>query len=153
MLSEFGVVDGIEPSAEGAGIARQKAETYARVTQGAFPNALPKDGGLFDLICLFDFLEYIDKDFEFLKSAYSVTKQSGKVLISVPARLCRPLLRPGQKRKNGNGGRRSGSASQRGDEGLIPNGEAIAESVQLAIWAFTALCGDPSVAAVPPPMQ
>ncbi|MDE2458547.1 MAG: class I SAM-dependent methyltransferase [Rhodospirillales bacterium] len=85
MLSAFGSVDGIEPAAEGASIARQKAENHARVTEGMFPNDLPEDSGPFDLICLFDVLEHIDTDLEFLKSAHSVAGQGGKILISVPA--------------------------------------------------------------------
>ncbi|MDE1906547.1 MAG: class I SAM-dependent methyltransferase [Rhodospirillales bacterium] len=85
MLSAFGIVDGIEPSAEGASIAQQKAEDHARVTRGAFPNDLPEDSGPFDLICLFDVLEHVDKDLEFLKSAHGVAKQGSRILISVPA--------------------------------------------------------------------
>lgn len=85
MLSAFGNVDGIEPSSEGSNMAKQKAGNSARVTQGMFPNDLPENSGPFDLICLFDVLEHVDKDLEFLMSAHGVARQGGKVLISVPA--------------------------------------------------------------------
>jgi 2-polyprenyl-3-methyl-5-hydroxy-6-metoxy-1,4-benzoquinol methylase len=50
-----------------------------------FPNDLPADSGPFDVIGLFDVLEHIDDDLGCLKSAYSVVKHGGKILLSVPA--------------------------------------------------------------------
>ena len=85
MLSSFGLVDGIEPSRDGADIANQKAGCFARITTGLFPDDLPPGSEPFDLICLFDVLEHIEDDLGTLKSAARATKVGGKLLLSVPA--------------------------------------------------------------------
>jgi SAM-dependent methyltransferase len=61
------------------------ARTGQRVMAGNFPEDVPEELHGLDGICLFDVIEHIEDDVEFLRSAKGLLRSGGFVFVSVPA--------------------------------------------------------------------
>jgi SAM-dependent methyltransferase len=83
LLSCFGRVSAMEVDSYAAEIARSK--NIAEVKEGALPDAIPFQQDSFDIVCLFDVVEHIERDKEALISIKPYLKGDGKILITVPA--------------------------------------------------------------------
>lgn len=82
VLSEFGDVTGVEPSAEFFRVARSHNRP---VVYGALPNAIPLPPGSLDGVLLLDVLEHIDDDREALAAVRRLLRPGGVLLCTVPA--------------------------------------------------------------------
>ena len=82
MLSKFGKIFGMEMDQTACEIA--KSRRICDVKQGKLPDKLPFDMN-FDLICMFDVLEHIEKDVETLNSIKMKLTNRGKIVLTVPA--------------------------------------------------------------------
>ena len=87
MLSSFGSVCALEVDETARTIANERTYHKYDIRQGSCPVDIPFLGEKFNLICLFDVLEHIDKDSETLIMAKSLLADGGKLLITVPAYL------------------------------------------------------------------
>jgi SAM-dependent methyltransferase len=88
LLSEFCNVLGLEMESEAIALAKQcRAGAAGNVSmlQGMCPDDLPALGRKFDLICLFDVLEHIERDQESLSQLALLLKPHGRLMVTVPA--------------------------------------------------------------------
>ncbi len=85
MLSRFGTVHAIEMDDTAREIARSRTGGDVAIERGVCPDEIPYHGQQFDLICLFDVLEHIDRDEETLKALSSMLAPGGQMLLTVPA--------------------------------------------------------------------
>jgi SAM-dependent methyltransferase len=87
LLAEFGKVVGLEMTAGAIALAQAKCERTGKVTllQGRCPQDLGGLGERFDLICLFDVLEHIERDGDSLEQLKRLLKPGGKLMLTVPA--------------------------------------------------------------------
>ena len=85
LLASFGEVNAMEMDERARELARQKTGDRVRIKSGHCPDNIPFEGGKFDLICLFDVLEHIERDEETLLVIEKMLKPDGFVLITVPA--------------------------------------------------------------------
>jgi len=85
MLQQFGQVYAME-SDPGAIEHAQRISNIA-IKQGCLPDHIPYHGGSFDLICLFDVLEHVEKDLESLMKIAPLLTSSGKIILTVPAHM------------------------------------------------------------------
>jgi len=85
LLAEFGRVAGFEMSREAIAIAERKTAGRHDVRQGTCPDAIPFEDERFDLVCLFDVLEHIDRDRETLAALRAHLSPGGRILLTVPA--------------------------------------------------------------------
>ena len=88
LLAGFGNVVALEMTADAIALAEARCGgTGRRITmrQGRCPEDLSKLGQQFDLICLFDVLEHIEKDTVSLGRLGSLLKPDGVLLVTVPA--------------------------------------------------------------------
>lgn len=83
MLARHGAVRAVEPDS----FARQWAviKTGFPVLEGSLPGRLPFSAREFNLVCLFDVLEHVDRDVEALRSVESLLTTDGRIFITVPA--------------------------------------------------------------------
>lgn len=82
MLSEFGQVEGIEPSPEGLACCRERGLT--RVIQGeAVPLPFPDER--FGLVTALDVIEHIEDDLGALREFRRVLRRGGHLLVTTPA--------------------------------------------------------------------
>jgi 2-polyprenyl-3-methyl-5-hydroxy-6-metoxy-1,4-benzoquinol methylase len=80
---EFGAaVDGIELN---LGSLRQNVSTRGRLLHYDICERRPEFGGQYDLVVLFDVLEHIEKEAQFLEAIKFLAKDHGHLLINVPA--------------------------------------------------------------------
>lgn len=84
MLAQFGRVTAMEMDGEALSHALSLMPS-STLLQGALPDDFPFSGQEFDLVCLFDVLEHIERDAEALQTVYSCTRVGGSVIITVPA--------------------------------------------------------------------
>lgn len=84
MLSEFGLVCGIESDPEACAHALREAPTV-EIHAGALPDDLPFTNRNFDLICLLDVLEHVEDDNSALLALQSCLAPGGRILLTVPA--------------------------------------------------------------------
>ena len=82
MLSNFGVAEGVDVSAEALDFCR--ARGLAKVKQGA-AEALPFEDASFDLVTGLDVVEHLDDDVAGLKEMRRVLRPRGRALLFVPA--------------------------------------------------------------------
>lgn len=82
MLSNFGVAEGVDVSAEALDFCR--ARGLAKVEQGA-AEALPFEDASFDLVTGLDVVEHLDDDVAGLKEMRRVLRPRGRALLFVPA--------------------------------------------------------------------
>jgi SAM-dependent methyltransferase len=85
MLSQFGQVEAIEKNDYALTVALSKTGHAIAVKSGELPNNLPCEPQSYDLVCLFDVLEHIEKDLESLIAASKTLKANGMLLVTVPA--------------------------------------------------------------------
>ncbi|MBL4799731.1 MAG: class I SAM-dependent methyltransferase [Oleispira sp.] len=85
MLAEFGKVSALEMDANAREIASEKTNNLYDIRDGRCPDDLPYKGERFDLICMFDVLEHIDKDTETLTAMKNLLTKDGRILMTVPA--------------------------------------------------------------------
>jgi len=85
MLAKFGDVSAFEMDTTARGIALEKTNNLLDIQAGFCPDNIPFKDQQFDLICMFDVLEHIEKDVETLSSLMKKLKKNGRILITVPA--------------------------------------------------------------------
>ncbi len=83
LLSRYGNLHAIERNDNARKISNTRK--IIQVQKGSLPYNIPFDDKKFDLITLFDVLEHIDDDRSALKMVRARIKESGKILITVPA--------------------------------------------------------------------
>lgn len=81
MLSQYGVVQGIEMSPVAIEFCRKRSTEF-NVVEGVIPMELDQE---FDVICLFDVLEHIEDDRKAIQWIYEHLSPGGFVFFSVPA--------------------------------------------------------------------
>lgn len=82
MLSNFGVAEGVDVSAEALDFCR--ARGLSKVKQGA-AEVLPYDDASFDLVTGLDVVEHLDDDIAGLNEMRRVLRPGGRALLFVPA--------------------------------------------------------------------
>jgi SAM-dependent methyltransferase len=82
MLAEFGVVEGVDVSAEALDFCR--ARGLGSVRQGA-AESLPYEDAQFDLVTGLDVVEHLDDDVAGLREMFRVLRPGGRALLFVPA--------------------------------------------------------------------
>jgi len=85
MLSHFGQVCAFEMSESARQTAQKKTRSQYDIRAGYCPEAIPFTGKTFDLICLFDVLEHIEKDEEALSGLSTLLNKDGFIFLTVPA--------------------------------------------------------------------
>lgn len=85
MLSKFGRVQAMEMDSTAKSLATKKTEGRIRIEIGSCPDDIPFGDGCFDLICMFDVLEHIEKDAETVAGLKRLLKPGGRIVITVPA--------------------------------------------------------------------
>jgi len=85
MLATFGEVSALEMDATARAIAAKKTNNLYDIKAGYCPDDIPFHEQQFDLICMFDVLEHIEKDTETLISIKQLLKKNGRILMTVPA--------------------------------------------------------------------
>jgi len=85
ILAEFGGVSAFEMDDNARAIAASKTDNRYELKAGHCPDAIPFQGRLFDLICMFDVLEHIEQDTETLAALKRLLSVNGRILITVPA--------------------------------------------------------------------
>lgn len=83
MLSRFGTVTAVEMDAAARRIAAEK--TGMEPLAGHLPDSLPPFDRAFDLVCMFDVLEHVEKDAAALQTLARLMKPDGRLLLTVPA--------------------------------------------------------------------
>ncbi|WP_223385525.1 class I SAM-dependent methyltransferase [Oricola cellulosilytica] len=83
MLSRYGTVTAVEMDANARLIASEK--TGVSLLAGHLPDGLPNFEGKFDLICLFDVLEHVERDGAALEAISGLVAPGGRLLLTVPA--------------------------------------------------------------------
>ncbi|NLS08333.1 class I SAM-dependent methyltransferase [Rhizobium sp. P32RR-XVIII] len=83
LLQRFGDLSAVEMNDYARAYATQV--TGVGVEYGFLPDSLPDYPHKFDLICMFDVLEHVEKDLESLKVLATRLNPGGRVLITVPA--------------------------------------------------------------------
>jgi SAM-dependent methyltransferase len=84
MLSQFGSVRALEMDDYACSIARQRTDNRIEIRQGQLPDLIPYDDP-FDLICLLDVLEHVDRDLDSLRAIERIVSANGCLLLTVPA--------------------------------------------------------------------
>jgi SAM-dependent methyltransferase len=87
MLAKFGEVQGIEMNPRAIELAHQKTNNNFNIHEGMCPDGIPTFADKFDLICMFDVLEHIEKDEETLLALHTLLAKNGTLMITVPAYL------------------------------------------------------------------
>ena len=84
MLSRFGTVRAVEMDDYARSIARKRTEERIDIRQGHLPDGIPFKEE-FDLVCLFDVLEHVERDLDSLRAMREIVSPSGYMLLTVPA--------------------------------------------------------------------
>ena len=85
MLKQFGQLYAMDSDKHAIAWAAKISDI--KIKQGTLPDDLPFYSRKFDLICMFDVLEHIEKDMAAVKTAVKQLKSSGKIIITVPAHM------------------------------------------------------------------
>jgi SAM-dependent methyltransferase len=85
MLGTFGAVSAVEMDGNAREIASRKTANRYDIRAGCCPDEIPFQDQLFDLICMFDVLEHIDRDTETLIAIKRMLASNGRILLTVPA--------------------------------------------------------------------
>ena len=83
MLSEFGLVTGMEPSELARSFVQERGNWH--VVDGSLPGGVPFEDNTFDMVAVLDVLEHLDQDQESLSALVRSLKPGGMVLVTVPA--------------------------------------------------------------------
>src|SRR5262245_42277053 len=82
LLRGFGTVAAVEQEA----FSRELVRAHnVEVLPGALPDELPYAGREFDLVCLFDVLEHVDRDLDALRVLRERLAPDGLLIVTVPA--------------------------------------------------------------------
>lgn len=84
LLSRFGEVSAFDMSETACAFAREQCPA-ATVRQGHCPDDIPYPDARFDLICLLDVLEHLERDDDALVALGSKLAGGGRLLLTVPA--------------------------------------------------------------------
>ncbi len=85
MLARFGEVSALEMDPTARDLAMKSTGQRYVIKAGCCPLDIPFKDGQFDLICMFDVLEHIERDEETLKALHRLLKPNGQLFITVPA--------------------------------------------------------------------
>lgn len=85
MLRSFGIVRAVEMDSSARAIAIQKTNSQCEIRAGACPDDIGFDDERFDLICMFDVLEHIERDLDTLCALRQRLRKNGRILLTVPA--------------------------------------------------------------------
>lgn len=85
MLASFGQVSAMEMDANARQLAQAKTGGRFEIRAGSCPDAIPFQGQQFDLICLFDVLEHIERDAQTLQCLRTLLAGDGRLVLTVPA--------------------------------------------------------------------
>lgn len=85
MLATFGKLSAFEMDEIALNIALEKTKNQYDIKSGSCPNHIPFTEQRYDLICMFDVLEYIEQDVEALITIKPLLKKGGRLFITVPA--------------------------------------------------------------------
>lgn len=83
MLSRYGNVTAVEMDEAARAIALEK--TGMHFLAGHLPDALPEFDRKFDLVCMFDVLEHVEKDRAALEAITGLLAPGGRLVLTVPA--------------------------------------------------------------------
>jgi len=83
MLAAFAEVDAFELDDYAREMACQRSGVA--VQRGALPDHLPNAAGPYNVVCMFDVLEHIERDDAALLSVRSIMSEGGRLVITVPA--------------------------------------------------------------------
>jgi len=84
MLSQCGSVKALEMDDYARSIARERTAGQIDIRQGRLPDEIPFKEE-FDLVCLFDVLEHVERDIDSLKAIRRMVSTDGCLLLTVPA--------------------------------------------------------------------
>lgn len=84
MLGAFGQVHAMEMDSFALQYAARLAPD-ADLREGSLPDVIPFPAASFDLICLFDVLEHVERDVEALRALRRLAGERGQLLLTVPA--------------------------------------------------------------------
>lgn len=82
MLSKFGTVSAVE--CDEFSMRYAMASCAMEIRPGSLPDNIPYQTE-FDLVCLFDVLEHVERDQDALTTVRSMVRRNGSVLVTVPA--------------------------------------------------------------------
>lgn len=85
MIAKFGQVCAFDIDANAREIALKKTEGFYEIKVGSCPDEIPFSDQRFDLICMFDVLEHIERDSETLIAIKQLLAKNGRILLTVPA--------------------------------------------------------------------
>ena len=85
MLSRFGDVSALEMDDAARAIAQSKAGSLIEIRAGHCPENIPYEPASFDVICMLDVLEHVERDAETLVAIGKLLKPGGTVVLTVPA--------------------------------------------------------------------
>jgi len=85
MLKQFGYVSAMDT--DELAVAWAKKISHLKIDKGGLPDNFPFYPHKFDLICLFDVLEHIERDLDALKETIKWLKDEGWIIITVPAHM------------------------------------------------------------------
>ena len=83
MLSHYGSVTAVEMDDSARMIAAEK--TGKNFVAGHLPDGLPEFDRKFDLVCMFDVLEHVEKDHAALETIAGLLAPGGRLVLTVPA--------------------------------------------------------------------
>jgi SAM-dependent methyltransferase len=84
MLREFGLAEGLDSSAEGLALCRERVGPDVELHQGELPDGIPA-GRQYELVTAFDVLEHIPDVVGALSSVRSALSPGGTLVCTVPA--------------------------------------------------------------------
>jgi SAM-dependent methyltransferase len=83
MLESFGHLRAFEPDAEARLAAARKS--HIPIDGGTLPDGLPYGRDRFDVVCVFDVIEHVEKDRESLAALARTLRPGGRLVMTVPA--------------------------------------------------------------------
>jgi SAM-dependent methyltransferase len=85
MLARYGEVSALEMDSNARSIALKKTNNIYDIRAGVCPDEIGFHEQSFDLICMFDVLEHIERDIETLVAMKKLLKKNGYIILTVPA--------------------------------------------------------------------
>ena len=85
MLSSYGNLTAVDMSSDAVEMAKIKNIKNTDFYVGRLPNEMPNFNKKYDLICMLDVLEHIEKHQEAMEKIETYLKDDGKIILTVPA--------------------------------------------------------------------